>query len=251
MRAFRASVIAIFIIAFAATPAWAESHRPSIQVRTSLNITATWQCQDHLYPALSVYKRRTAARSPWVHHTASYWRRELNLWKLHRNVCTAKLESREKILRHLHDGISHFYRTQGYSSGPLSGHERAIEAAARRHNLSPYFLFAASVTESSGGLAACHPNRKNIWGLASCSTTWGRTPVPEWSSWEQAFDWYARFLHGQVGVSSGWPNARTTYDYTGYAKCSSCWGSSTASHMRQYFGVDNATTYPWPPGLRV
>lgn len=239
MRVSRPPAIALIVLALAAPAAAAVN--VSVPTRTAETIVATWKCQDQLgHP-------RTRARSPWKPHSSGFRAAELNRWQQRREACTTTLRQRAATWRRLHDGISAYYRSQRRTSGPLSGHERAIEAAARRNNLSPYFLFAASITESSGGLHACHPNTMNIWGLASCREKWGHgkhaTRVPTWPSWEAAFEWYARFLHGQTGISGGWPHATTTYDFHGYAECSSCWGTTTARHMAHYFGVDSSVRY--------
>jgi flagellum-specific peptidoglycan hydrolase FlgJ len=116
----------------------------------------------------------------------------------------------------------------------MAGTETALEAAGRRYGISPYFMAAAAGTESSFGAAACSNNRMNVWGLSSCGSGWY---VPQWSSWSEAISFYARFL------TSRWPSARTTYDYHGYAACSSCWGARTAEHMRQRFGVGPSVLY--------
>jgi hypothetical protein len=241
VRVCRPFAIAFAVAATAATfvlPAHADL-KPKLTTRIAEAITGTWTCQNQLGVP------RTRARDPWVPHSRSFREAELGRWTARRAQCFAVLHERAAIWRRLHDGIAAYYRTQGYASGPLTGAERAIEAAGRRYGVSPFFMVAASVTESSAGLAACHPNTRNIWGLASCSSHWGSTPVPTWATWGEAFDWYARFLTGRTPVSSGWPGARTTYDFTGYAACSSCWGSATAAHLASMFGITDASArYP-------
>ncbi len=51
-------------------------------------IVATWNCQD------KIPQPRTAARSPWKHHSARYWDRELNLWTNRLSACRAILARR-------------------------------------------------------------------------------------------------------------------------------------------------------------
>jgi hypothetical protein len=56
----------------------------------SNTIVATWNCQDKLP------QHRTAARSPWKHHTQAYWARELNLWTNRLTACRAILTERAR-----------------------------------------------------------------------------------------------------------------------------------------------------------
>lgn len=122
----------------------------------------------------------------------------------------------------------------------MAGTGRALEAAGWKWHVSPYFIAAIAETESSLGAAACYRNRYNAYGLSSCTTGWR---VPVFVSWAHSYDFMARFLTGHTAVTRGWPRARSTYDYHGYARCSSCWGSKTAQHMRSRFGVPNYTGY--------
>lgn len=232
-------VIALLVVGFVAVSR-AHADDPSKGAVVAEMIVATWQCQDHLSPGVSVYKRRTAARSPWKHHTARYWVAELNRWTLRRNRCRAKLHARVERWRRINAGIDYYYRTQGRTLGPMSGIGPVVETIGRRYGVQPEFMLATSVTESSMGLAACGYGGFNAWGLGNCD---GRWAVPEFGSWAQAFDFYARFLKGMTSVTSGWPNARTTYDYGGYAACSQCWGAATERHMRSIFGVSNSVVY--------
>lgn len=234
--AIAATVVALVLASFAA------AEEPPYGPVVAQEIVATWKCQDQLYPRLSVYERRTRARSPWVPHTYRYWVKEAKLWEGRHRVCVKRLHARAAIVRKLNRGIAVYYRSQHRSSGPLSGQGWAIEAAGRRWGVSPYLMFATSITESSGGLAACYPNFRNIWGLASCGT-WNGTPPPQWATWREAFDWYARFLTGRTSVTGGWPNARTAYDYHGYARDSHEWGRVTTGHMEWLFGESSAR-YP-------
>lgn len=114
----------------------------------------------------------------------------------------------------------------------MAGSEKELEAAARRYHVSPYFIAAIAATESSLGAAGC--GSYNYWGLANCTGIWG---VPAFRSLAEAYEFMARFL------TSRWPHARTPWDYHGYAACSSCWGSKTASHMSRLFGVGSSVSY--------
>lgn len=77
---------------------------PSKGAVVSELVVATWQCQDMLHPDVSVYKRRTAARSPWVPHSSRYWVRERNLWTVRLKTCTARLHRRAVVLRAVRAG---------------------------------------------------------------------------------------------------------------------------------------------------
>jgi hypothetical protein len=44
----------------------------------------------------------------------------------------------------------------------------------------------------------------------------------------------ARYLTGRTSITSGWPHARTPYDLTGYAACSSCWSAKVVSYMSRF-----------------
>jgi len=115
----------------------------------------------------------------------------------------------------------------------MAGSERALEAAGRHWHVSPYFIAGIAGTESSFGAAACSGNPYNAYGLSSCTTGWS---VPYFKSWAESYEFMGRFL------KSRWPNARTPYDFHGYAACSSCWGASTARHMAR-FGVSPSVVY--------
>lgn len=122
----------------------------------------------------------------------------------------------------------------GLAGTPMAGTGAILERYGRRHHISPFFMAAAAGTESSFGFAACSNNHYNVWGLSSCGSGWY---VPSFSSWEEAIDFYARFLR------SHWPGAQTPYDFQGYAACSSCWGAKTSSYMRQ-LGASPTVRYP-------
>lgn len=122
---------------------------------------------------------------------------------------------------------------RGLAGSPMASTGFALEAAGWKWKVSPFFVAGIAATESSLGVAAC-PGTLNYWGLASCGNGWN---VPRFKTLAEAYMFVAHFL------KSRWPNARTTYDYHGYAACSSCWGASTASHMLRLFGVGNYTRY--------
>ena len=199
--------------------ATAAAKAPSLQLRTSQQIVATWTCETQRGIP------RTRAASPWKPHTAGYRRAQLNLWTLKRKACIQALHARDDVLRRLRRGLA---------NTPMQGTEAALEAAGRRHGISPVFMAAVAGTESSYGAAACANNRMNVWGLSSCGSGWY---VPTWNSWADAFDFYARFL------TSRWPGATTPYSFRGYAACSDCWGRSVSGHMAR-FGVSNSVVYP-------
>lgn len=124
----------------------------------------------------------------------------------------------------------------------MAGTGRALEASGWKWHISPFFIAAIAETESSLGKAACSGNPYNAFGLASCGT-WNGVPPPHFRSWAHAYDFEARYLTGHTWVTTGWPHARTTYDFHGYARCSSCWGATNESHMRARFGVSGSVVY--------
>lgn len=130
-------------------------------------------------------------------------------------------------------GIQRFC-TQGAGACALKGQWWRIEDVGWRAHLSPAFIVAASMTESSGGDASCYGNPYNIWGLSSCGPGWY---VPTFQSWRQAFTFFAVFVHRR------WPHARTAYDLPGYSACWSCWGSRTALWMAR-MGFGPSLRYP-------
>ena len=211
-------MLTILVLATCFTAA-AYAKAPSLQYRTSQAIVATRNCET---------KRgltRSQAADPWKPHTAGYRRAQLNLWTLKRKACIQALHARDDVLRRLRRGLA---------NTPMQGTERALEAAGRRHGISPVFMAAVAGTESSYGAAACSNNHYHVWGLSSCGSGWY---VPQWGSWAEAFDFYARFL------TTRWPGATTPYSFRGYAACSDCWGRSVSGHMAR-FGVSNSVVYP-------
>lgn len=117
---------------------------------------------------------------------------------------------------------------------PMAGTSEILVRIGRKHNVSPYFIVGAAAKESSIGEAACSNNRFNVWGLAACNGIWY---VPSFGSWEEAIDFYARFLNRQ------WPGHSTPYSFRGYAACSQCWASWISSWMSSRFGA-TGTRYP-------
>lgn len=124
---------------------------------------------------------------------------------------------------------------RGLAGTPMRGTGLALERAGWRHSVSPFFIAAIAATESSLGRAACHNDRHNAFGLASCNGSW---PVPRFQSWGHVYAFMARFLRQR------WPNANSAYDYHGYAACTPCWGRKTAAWMRRLFDVGPGVRYP-------
>jgi hypothetical protein len=141
---------------------------------------------------------------------------------------TEKNAHRQVVVRRLQTGLRGF---------PLASQAAELEAAGYRHNVSPYFMAAASGVESTFGQAPCGNNPRNIWGLGACGSAWQE---PYFDTWEEAFDYYARFLRRT------WPRATTAYHYYGYSACDSCWGRKTAYYMSHFFGSSSSTAYPRP-----
>lgn len=159
-----------------------------------------------------------------------------------RDVLWQHRHMRSWALRTLRDVHTQVYRQavvsrleRGLQGSPMAGSGRALERAAWRYRISPFFIVAVAATESSIGRAACSNNRFNVWGLANCSGIWH---VPAFRSWGEAYTFYARFL------AERWPDATTCHHYYGYAKCSACWGRKTAAWMSSLFGVGPAVRYP-------
>lgn len=123
---------------------------------------------------------------------------------------------------------------RGLAGTPMRGLGWILEDEGHKHGVSPYFMAAVAATESSLGRAACRNNRRNVWGLASCTNSW---PVPYFNTWREAIGFYARFL------SSRWQGHRTPYSFRGYAACSDCWARKVSYWMRTLFGVPPETRY--------
>jgi len=192
---------------------------PRLTTQIAEQQVALWRCQDQLSQ-----QRTPVSVDPWsLPHSQPYRRWVLNLWTQRRSACIHVLHQRIEVWRRLERGLS---------GSPMAGTGRDLEAAGRRHHVSPYFIAAIAATESSLGAAMC--GHYNAWGLGNCTGIWN---VPAFGSWAEAYDFMGRFLHER------WPNARTPYDYHGYAACSSCWGSKTASHMARLFGVTASVSY--------
>lgn len=191
----------------------------------------TWRCQDKLI-LLGVRESREQMQSPWSLPKSPKYRRWVLGKRIHKQaVCLKQLHAYDDIIRRLQRGLA---------GTPMSGSEGALLAAGRRYGVSPYFIAGIAGTESSFGAAACSNNRFNAFGLSSCGSGWS---VPYFNSWSEAYDFMARFLTGRTSVTRGWPHARTTYDFHGYAACSSCWGAKTAQHMAGRFGVGNSVRF--------
>lgn len=195
----------------------------------SLAVTATWTCESQRGVTRTPF---TSAEDPWsLPRSLRIRDKVLNTWKLKKKACIKALHAHDDVIRRLQRGLA---------GTPMSGSEKELEAAGRLYHVSPYFIAAIAATESSLGVAACANNRYNAFGLSSCGAGW---TVPNFQSWGEAYRFMAAFLTGHTRVTRGWPGARTTYDYHGYAACSSCWGSHTAAHMQRLFGVGNSVYY--------
>lgn len=223
------TLLTVLIIALlAATAAHAAS--PKLATQIARTIAATWTCQD------AIGQKRTKAGNVWAKHSRAYRQWQLELWTGRLNGCLHHAETYEAVVDQLESGMKNFYWAAiRRHTGPMTGTGKTLERIGRKHGVSPFFIAAVSITESSAGLAACSNNRFNVWGLSSCGSGWY---VPPFRSWAEAIGFYSRFL------TSRWPSATTTMHYYGYARDSSKWGRKTAEHMRRWFGVDNTVRYP-------
>lgn len=193
---------------------------PSLPTLIAETEVALWRCQDQRQIPRTQY-----SKSPWsLPRSHAYRKWTLALWTQRRKVCIIELHSHDAELRRLRIGLT---------STPMAGSERELLRAGLHWHIAPEFIAAIAGTESSFGAAACSNNRYNAFGLSSCGAGWH---VPPFQSWKEAYEFMGRFL------TSRWPNARTTYDYHGYAACSSCWGAKTESQMRR-FGVNNSVRF--------
>ena len=177
---------------------------------------AVWNCQDQRR-----VPRTASSVSPWAlpaSHAYRQWTHKL--WIKRQKECLVELHKYDDVVRQLQRGLS---------GTPMDGSAGDLLAAAIRYRISPFFIAAIAGTESSFGAAACSNNRYNAFGLSSCGSGWR---VPNFQSWRDAYMFMGAFL------TSRWPTATTTYSYSGYAACTSCWGAKTAMHM-QRFGVTN------------
>ncbi len=182
---------------------------------------ATWRCEDQ-----RGVPRTRPSSEPWAlpkSHAYRAW--VLNAWRLRYRACVKALHAHDPMIRTLNRGLA---------GTPMAGTGKELEAAGRRHHVHPAFIAAIAGTESSFGEAGCGGNPRNAFGLSSCGSGWR---VPYFETWAEAYEFMARFLAGR------WPHATSTYDYGGYAACSSCWGRKTAGWMSSRFGVGHATRY--------
>lgn len=222
-----ALVAALAVVAALAIVTRSNAAPPRLTTQIAEKQVALWRCQDQL----SIPRTR-ASVAPWaLPRSRAYRQWVLTLWT-HRKASCSRLYA--KI------GRTIVTLDRGLSGSPMAGTGALLERAGRKYGVSPYFMAAAAATESTLGRHACANNRFNVWGLSSCGSGWH---VPSFTSWAEAYDFYARFLTGRTSVTSGWPHARTPWDYVGYAACSSCWGNSTAAHMSRLFGAPPVTTY--------
>lgn len=207
------TLLTLLIILIATASAHAARPLPERIART---ITATWACEQ------AVGWPRTRAGNVWAKHSIGYRRWQLRVWQTRLQACE-RAHTTIRVLR------------RGLAGTPVAGSETALEHAARRYRISPFFMAAVFATESSLGRVACRNDRFNVAGLASCQDSW---PVPRFRSWPHFFDYYARFL------TSRWPGATTPWSYRGYAACSDCWARKVAYWMHTLFGVDPNVRFP-------
>ncbi len=72
---------AFLFLAALAVATRADAKQPNLKARTSEAIVATWTCQD------KIPEPRTAAYSPWKHHSHAFRVAQLNLWTLRLKAC--------------------------------------------------------------------------------------------------------------------------------------------------------------------
>lgn len=162
------------------------------------------------------------AYARWVE--GLWWKRKVELWP-------AVRERRAIVAR-----LDRFL-----ARSPMAGLGDVLERVGREHGVSPFFIVGVAGKESSLGHAACSNNRFNVWGLGQCDRVWN---VPSFGSWEEAFDFFARFVEGKTSVTDGWPNARTPWDFGGYcAGCESSWASGVTRFMSA-MGAGTEVEYP-------
>lgn len=210
----------------------AQLHQAAVQIGTLRNLA--WACEDDLIQTGILDHRTRAAVDIWSLPQSIAYRTKFvaKHWANIAKGCqqTRKLHSNDAMIDRLNRGLA---------GTPMAGTGRELEAAGRRYHIHPAFIAAIAGTESSFGAAMC--GNYNAYGLANCRGIWG---VPTFRSWGDSYMFMAAFLTGHTSVSSGWPKARTTYDYNGYAACSSCWGAKTEMYMRTRFGVSSSVRYP-------
>lgn len=202
----------------------AQLHRAAIQVGKLRSLA--WSCQDDLIQIGLLKHRTRASVDIWSLPQSVAYRTKYVAphWTGIAKRCHRALHANDEMVNLLNRGLA---------GTPMAGTGRELEAAGRRHHVHPAFIAAIAGTESSFGAAMC--GSYNAYGLANCTGIWG---VPTFRSWADSYEFMGHFL------SSRWPNARTPYDYHGYAACDSCWGAKTEMHMRQRFGVSGSVRYP-------
>jgi hypothetical protein len=110
----------------------------------------------------------------------------------------------------------------------MKGTGKIVVNQSRKYAISPYFVVAVAVKESSLGTEACSNNRKNVWGLGACGRAWN---PPYFENWIEAYNYFVRF------IDSRWPNAQNPFQFYGYCLgCETQWGNSVAEHMRNMGG---------------
>lgn len=219
MRVYRIFAIATVVVSVFVQSA--VSSPPKLTTLIAETEVSVWRCEDQ-----RAVPRTRVPVSPWsLPKSVKYRKWVLGVWQQRLVGCRKILHRYDATVRRLNSGLA---------GTPMAGTGRELEAAGRRHHVSPFFIAAIAGTESSFGAAACSGNPKNAYGLSSCTSGWR---VPYFRSWAESYEFMSRFL------TSRWPNATSTYSYSGYAACSSCWGAKNAYWMRAKFGVANTVRY--------
>lgn len=117
----------------------------------------------------------------------------------------------------------------------MAGTGFSLVVEARAKGLNPALIAGIAGTESSYGWHGCYGNRRNAFGLSSCTSGWR---VPYFPTWRSAYRFMARFL------TERWPHARTPYDFYGYAAATSSWATATSRHMNE-LGFPATVRWSW------
>jgi len=218
VRVYRIFAISTVVVSVFVSNVSASPSLPTLVAETQVLV---WRCEDQR----GVLRTRVSV-DPWsLPKSAAYRKWVLGTWKRRLVDCRKILHRYDATVRRLNSGLA---------GTPMAGTGRELEAAGRHHHVSPFFIAAIAGTESSFGAAACSGNPKNAYGLSSCTSGWR---VPYFRSWAESYEFMGKFL------TSRWPNATSTYSYSGYAACSSCWGAKNEYWMRSRFGVTNSVRY--------
>lgn len=135
---------------------------------------------------------------------------------------------------------------RGLVGTPMAGTGRALEAAAHKWQVSPFFIIGVSGKESSLGHRSCWSNRRNIWGLKSCrlgkyvdlNGDGVREHLGVFRSWAAAYDFFARYIRARQS------HADTPWEIHGYCECDERqWADTVVFWMRRLFDVGPSTRY--------